>query len=147
MFKRSNKYNDIIDLPHHVSNTHPRMSVYARSAQFAPFVALKGYDDEIKETGRFTNKKIDIDEELKNELNIKLKIITKNIFDRPKLTFIYFIQDERKDGGKYIKVKGSVKKIDEYKKIIVLEDNTKINIYDIVNIEGDIFNILDNQIG
>ncbi len=144
MLKRSNKYNDIINLPHHVSNTHPSMSVYARSAQFAPFAALKGYDDEIKETGRFTNKRIDIDEELKNELNIKLKIITKNIFDRPKLTFIYFIPDKRKDGGKYVKVKGSVKKIDEYKKIIVLEDNTKINIYDIVNIEGDIFNILDN---
>lgn len=144
MLKRSNKYNDIINLPHHVSNTHPSMSVYARSAQFAPFAALKGYDDEIKETGRFTNKRIDIDEELKNELNIKLKIITKNIFDRPKLTFIYFIPDKRKDGGKYVKVKGSVKKIDEYKKIIVLEDNTKINIYDIVNIEGNIFNILDN---
>ena len=143
MLKRSDKYNDIINLPHHISKTHPSMSVYARSAQFAPFAALKGYDDEIKETGRFTNKRIDIDEELKNELNIKLKIITKNIFDRPKLTFIYFIPDKRKDGGKYVKVKGSVKKIDEYKKIIVLEDNTKINIYDIVNIEGDIFNILN----
>ena len=120
MLKRSNKYNDIINLPHH------------------------GYDNEIKETGRFTNKKIIIDEEQKINLNIKLNIIKKNTLNKPKIIFTYFIPDERKDGGKYVKVKGSVKKIDEYKKIIVLEDNTKINIYDIVNIEGDIFNILDN---
>ena len=144
MLKRSNKYNDIINLPHHISKTHPSMTVYARSAQFAPFAALKGYDNEIKETGRFTNKKIIIDEEQKINLNIKLNIIKKNILNKPKIIFTYFIPDERKDGGKYVKVKGSVKKIDEYKKIIVLEDNTKINIYDIVNIEGDIFNVLDN---
>ena len=144
MLKGSNKYDDIINLPHHVSKIHPCMSVYARSAQFAPFAALKGYDDEIKETGRFTNKKIVIDEEQKFNLNIKLNIIKRNILNNPKIIFTYFIPDERKDGGKYVKVKSFVKKIDEYKKIIVLEDNTKINIYDIVNIEGDIFNILDN---
>ena len=144
MLKRSNKYNDIINLPHHVSNTHPSMSVYARSAQFAPFAALKGYDDEIKETGRVTNKRIDIDEELKNELNIKLKVIAKNILNKPRISFTYFIPDERKDGGKYTKTTGCVKKIDEYKKMIILEDNIKFNICDIVNIEGNIFNILDN---
>lgn len=144
MLKRSNKYNDIINLPHHVSNTHPSMSVYARSAQFAPFAALKGYDDEIKETVRVTNKRIDIDEELKNELNIKLKVIAKSISNKPRISFTYFIPDERKDGGKYTKTTGCVKKIDEYKKMIILEDNIKFNICDIVNIEGNIFNILDN---
>ena len=96
MLKRSNKYNDIINLPHHISKTHPSMTVYARSAQFAPFAALKGYDNEIKETGRFTNKKIIIDEEQKINLNIKLNIIKKNILNKPKIIFTYFIPDERK---------------------------------------------------
>ena len=36
------KYDDIIDLPHHVSKVHPQMSIWDRSAQFAPFAALTG---------------------------------------------------------------------------------------------------------
>ena len=65
MFSSNDKYNDIINMPHHVSKTHPQMSLEARSAQFAPFAALTGYGDVINETGRLTNKKIEIDDELK----------------------------------------------------------------------------------
>lgn len=45
-----NKYDDIINLPHHVSNKYPQMSLKARAAQFAAFAALAGYEDKIKET-------------------------------------------------------------------------------------------------
>ncbi len=48
--KYDRQYDDIINLKHHTSKKHPPMSLYARSAQFAPFAALTGYDDVIKET-------------------------------------------------------------------------------------------------
>ena len=67
-----NKYDDIINLPHHVSKTRKPMTMYNRAAQFAPFAALTGYDDAIKETSRLTDKKIEISDELKNELNQKI---------------------------------------------------------------------------
>ena len=43
-------YEDIINLPHHVSKRHPQMSMWNRAAQFAPFSALTGYEDAIQET-------------------------------------------------------------------------------------------------
>ena len=46
------KYDDIINLPHHVSATRPRMPVGDRAAQFSPFAALTGYDAAIKDTAR-----------------------------------------------------------------------------------------------
>lgn len=57
MLKNSGKYDDIINLPHHESKKHPRMSLEARSAQFAPFAALTGYDEVIKETTRLSEEK------------------------------------------------------------------------------------------
>lgn len=47
-----NKYDDIINLPHHVSRKHPQMSMWNRAAQFAPFAALTGYDNAIRETAK-----------------------------------------------------------------------------------------------
>ena len=43
-------YDDIINLPHHVSKRHPQMSMWNRAAQFAPFAALTGYEESIKES-------------------------------------------------------------------------------------------------
>ena len=77
--KYDKQYDDIINLPHHVSKKHPQMSLYARSAQFAPFAALTGYEDAIKETSRETSEKIDIDDELKSILDSKLQIIMEQI--------------------------------------------------------------------
>ena len=63
MLEKSDKYNDIINLPHHVSEKHVRMTIEERSAQFAPFSALTGYDDVIIDTGRDTNSWIEFNEE------------------------------------------------------------------------------------
>ncbi len=131
----SNKYEDIINLPHHVSNKHPKMTLEARAAQFAPFAALTGYDDEIKETARLTNERIELDDEVKNFLNNKIRIILEQISTRPVVTFTYFIPDLKKEGGKYVTAKGIVKKINEYKKMIILEDKTEIPIREIINIQ------------
>lgn len=137
------KYGDIINLPHHVSSKHPRMPKSARAAQFAAFAALSGYDGMVKETSRFTNKKIIIDEDKKEELDQKLKIIQENILDKPVVTITYFIPDLKKDGGEYVKVTKCVEAINTYEKTIILQDNKKINILEIIDITGD---LVDNKI-
>ena len=129
-----NKYKDIINLPHHVSKNHPRMSLNNRSAQFAPFSALTGYSEKIKETARITDKKIELDEALKTVINNRLQIIKENIKSVPQVTITYFIKDQRKSGGSYKTVITNIKKIDEVNKIFILTNNEKIQIDDIINI-------------
>lgn len=133
-----NNYEDIINLPHHVSKKHPQMSIWSRSAQFAPFAALTGYDEAVKETARLTDKRLEIDEGLKNILNNKLQYILENKSLQPEITFTYFVYDNKKSGGKYIEKTGVVKKIDLNEKYIMLKDKTKISIDEIINITGDI---------
>lgn len=129
-----NKYKDIINLPHHVSKNHPRMSLDNRSAQFAPFSALTGYSEKIKETARITDKKIELDEGLKTVINNRLQIIKENIKSVPQVTITYFIKDQRKSGGSYKTIITNIKKIDEVNKIFILTNNEKIQIDDIINI-------------
>ena len=134
-------YEDIINLPHHTSKKHPRMSLEARSAQFAPFAALTGYDEVLIETARLTNERIEIDETIKVIIDSKLQIIKEHIKEMPLITFMYFVPDLKKDGGKYVTVTGNVKKIDEYRNVLVLENRTEISINEIIDISGDIVNI------
>ena len=133
------RYEDIINLPHHVSSTRPQMSMLERAAQFSPFAALTGYDAAIKETGRLTDEKIEIGEEALTFLNMKLQLLVDNLDDKPEVTFTYFKPDERKSGGAYVDVTGTVKKVDDYERQIVMHNGTKIPLDDILNIEGDIF--------
>ncbi len=128
-----NKYDDIINLPHHVSAHYPRMTLEQRSAQFAPFDALEGYSDGVRETERITKERIILDESKKEILNSKLNII-KNSSDI-EVVFTYFLKDNKKSGGSYKKVEGRVKKIDLYNQLIILLDNTKIPINDLVDIK------------
>lgn len=133
------QYDNIINLPHHVSATRPQMSMLERAAQFSPFAALTGYDTAIKETGRLTDEKIEIGEEALTFLNMKLQLLVDNLDDKPEVTFTYFKPDERKSGGAYVDVTGTVKKVDDYERQIVMHNGTKIPLDDILNIEGDIF--------
>ena len=130
----SNKYDDIINLPHHVSPTRPQMSMHDRAAQFSPFSALTGYDAAIKETGRMTEKRIEPDEDELQILNMKLKLLIDNIDEEPEVTFTYFKPDERKSGGKYVEAFGVVKKADEFNRLIVMQDGEKIKMDDVVEI-------------
>lgn len=133
-------YEDIINLPHHVSTKHPEMTRIARAAQFAPFAALTGYSDAIKETERLTTKRIELDDGLKAVLNKKLHLILDYIKEIPEVTFTYFIYDNLKTGGKYITITGKVKKIDIVNGYIFLTDKTKIPIDEIININSNLFN-------
>ena len=134
--KENNKYEDIINMSHHVSRKHPQMSLYARSAQFAPFAALTGYGEAVEETERVTDSKREIDEELKIDLDRKLQWIRENLKNKPEVTFTYFIPDARKDGGSYQTVTGVVKRIDEYNEKIILEDENEIAINEIIDIKA-----------
>ena len=129
-----NKYYDIINLPHHVSNTRKPMTLHNRAAQFAPFAALKGYDSAIKEEARITSKKIELDEELKTIINENIKLINNNIKEKPKVMITYFIPDNKKTGGSYETIICNVKKIDNVNKFIVLTDNKKIDFDNLLNI-------------
>ena len=133
------KYDDIIKLSHHISKKHPQMSMEERAAQFAPFAALVGYEDAVEETARITNKRIELNEEEKNALNIKLQMLKEQIRIQiyPNITIMYFVPDLKKDGGKYIKISGTVKKIDEYRQLIILDDKTEIFINEIISINGE----------
>ena len=128
------KYDDIINMPHHISKKHPRMSLENRSAQFASFAALTGYEDEVEETARITDKRIEITDEIKSTINMRLQIIQEKINTKPKVTIKYFIPDNKKEGGSYKTVTSNVLKIDKYNKQIILKDNKEIFISDIINI-------------
>ena len=137
MIKEDN-YEDIINLPHHTSKKYPRMSLEVRSAQFAPFAALTGYDEVLIETARLTNERIEIDETIKVIIDSKLQIIKEHIKEMPLITFMYFVPDSKKDGGKYVTITGNVKKIDEYRNVFVLDNKMEIPIDEIIDINGDI---------
>lgn len=137
------KYEDIINLPHHVSKTRPQMPMSDHAAQFAPFAALTGYDDAVKETGRLTNDKIELEESSLNELNAKIQLLREKLADAPEVTFTYFRPDDRKDGGAYLTITGTVKKLDDYERLLVLQDRTKVPIDDILDISGDIFAVIE----
>ena len=120
------KYDDIIKLEHHVSKIHPRMSIEARSAQFAPFSAVTGYEDEVSEVARVTENQIEVTDEIRNDIN------KKNPSQQVSITF--FVKDTKKQGGKYETITGLVKKIDDIKNIIILNDGKVIRMEDIIEI-------------
>ena len=133
------EYDDIINLPHHVSTTRAHMSDINRAAQFSPFAALTGYDAAIKETGRLTDERVELDEYTKEHLNDRLQIIADQLKEHPEISVTYFQPDEKKDGGAYVTASGTVKKIDIYERIVLMTDDTTIPIYEIISIEGRIF--------
>ena len=130
-------YDDIINLPHHVSTRHPQMSMYDRAAQFSPFAALTGHDAAIKETERLTEDWVELDEDSKELLDEKLQMIREHLDEKPEVTFTYFEPDERKQGGAYRTITGKVIKIDEYEHRILLEDGTVLIMEHLFSIDAE----------
>lgn len=129
-------YDDIIGLPHHVSEVHPQMGRIDRAAQFSPFAALTGYSEAIRETGRLTEERVELDEDMKEGLDEKLKMLKYQIEegDYPEAAITYFQPDNRKEGGSYVTVSGRVKKIDGYGQTVVMVDGRRVLIKDIVGL-------------
>ncbi len=134
-----NPYSDIIDMPHHVSKDRPHLSMHQRAAQFSPFAALVGYEDVIEETTRQTDTKRELDETEKAELDRKLSVIAAHLTEKPIVVIEYFVPDKTKTGGEYVFKSGTVAKILQVQKKIVLGDETEIRIEDIADISGELF--------
>ena len=132
-------YDDIIDLPHHVSETHPPMSRADRAAQFSPFAALTGYDAAVRETARVTERRIELGEGVKAELNTRLNCILEHLPEHPQVSITYFVPDEKKSGGVYRTVTGAVRKLDGFAKTLTLADGTVVSMEEMVHVEGNLF--------
>lgn len=137
------KYGDILNMPHHVSATRPQMPMSDRAAQFSPFAALTGYDAAIKETGRLTDTKIELDDEELNNLNLKFQFLVEHLEDELEVAITYFKADEQKAGGAYLEATGIVKKLDDFERLITMQNGTKIPMDDILTIESDAFSSLE----
>lgn len=140
------QYDDIINLPHHVSARHPKMPMSERAAQFSPFMALTGYEDVIRETARLTWQKPELSENVREELEGKMWILAEHIAEHPEITVSYFLPDERKEGGSMVRETGRLKKIDETERIIRLENGCEIRVDDILEIEGEIFGAFSGEL-
>ena len=128
------RYDDIINLPHHVSPTRQRMSMHDRAARFAPFAALVGYDDAVAETARLTESRPELDEQEQSAINERLAYIADHILEQPEVRIKYFVPDEHKSGGAIIEVSGKVKKVFATDGTIVMADGCKIKANDITNL-------------
>lgn len=132
-------YEDIVDLPHHVSRKHPQPTMADRAARFAPFAAITGYEEMVLEEARVTDDRIEMDESSKAALNEKLNMILEFIDEQPEIMITYFEPDKRKVGGAHVTVIGTVKRIDEYEHLVIMTDGKKINIDDIYNLQSELF--------
>ena len=131
----SGKYDDIIDLPHPTSQNHPRMSLYDRAAQFSPFAALTGHSAAIAETGRLTDRRVELDEYEMARVDAELQRLQELLPGRPTASITYFVPDERKNGGSYQTVTGEVKRIDAVAGMIQMTDRREIPIKDVFSVE------------
>lgn len=141
--RMKSKYDEIMGRPHHVSKTRPQMPMSDRAAQFAPFAALTGYDSAIKETGRLTDERIELDEEALTALDMKYQLLMDALNEAPKVTITYFQPDERKAGGKYVSAVGVVRKVDDFERRITMQDGAKIPMDDVLSIDGELFSLLE----
>ena len=130
-------YSDIINLPHHVSPTRKHMSLHDRAAQFSPFAALTGYDDDVKEDGRLTDEKLEIEfnDNKTDTMDAILRYLDENPKEDHEISVTYFVPDTKKGGGKYLTVEGLYKRIDITDMSLCLKDGTKINLNDIYDLK------------
>ena len=128
------KYDAIIGLPHHVSQKHPPMPMEKRAAQFAPFAALTGHAAAIRETARLTDEKIELDDAMKLEISDRLRELADRLPDAQPVAITYFLPDAYKSGGSYVDAVGTVRKLDAYARVIVMQDGRKIPIDDVLEV-------------
>lgn len=135
----SGSYDDILYLPHPTSTKHPRMPLADRAAQFSAFRALSGHEDAIGETERLTDRRIELSEEAKAELDLKQQLLASSAEAQPEITVTWFKPDGKKDGGAYVTTVRRLRKVDDYERDIVLIDGTRIPLDDVLDIQSELF--------
>lgn len=139
MTRKLSEYADIIDLPHHVSVRHPRMSLHDRVAQFAPFAALTGYGDMIEEAARETTDKLELAEMVTDELDRQLAALAAHLSEHPEITITRFVPDSEKPGGRYEDVTVRVRAMEPGTGALVAEDGTTYPLGEIIGMEAELF--------
>lgn len=130
------KYDDIINLPHHVSATRRPMSMEGRAAQFSSFAALHGHDEAIGETARLTSARIELSADEQRALSQRMAVL---VTAAPvAVTVTYFVADDRKAGGAYWRASGTLIKIDGDEGVIVMDGRRKIPLADVVAVDSDV---------
>lgn len=136
--KDEHRYDDIIELPRFISRTRPQMSNHDRAAQFAPFAALTGFGDSILETGRLTDKKPELSDEDREELDLRFQILEDHFKEDPHVKVWFFVRDERKEGGQIREEDITIHQIDTVDRVLISSEKKKYDLDAILNIEGDI---------
>ena len=136
-------YEDIVDLPPHISKKHPQPTMMDRAARFAPFAAITGYEEMVLEEARVTEERIDLDEGALSLLNEKLNMIQEFLDEEPEIKITYFEPDKKKTGGAYVSITGVVKRIDEYEHIVLMNDGKRIPIGEIYDVQSEFFYSLE----
>ena len=130
-------YADIMNLSRPVSKKHPPMSMHDRAAQFLPFAALTGYDAAVREKARLTDRRMDLDESQIETLDGRLQQIARHLTEdeeASEVSITYFKPDEKKDGGSYLTVTGTIRKIDSFEQMILMKDGSRIPMTEILEI-------------
>ena len=132
-------YDDILHLPHPTSKRHPRKPIADRAAQFSPFAALTGHKAAIEETARVTERRIELDEDAKEQLDQTLQLLLERIDEQPEITVTWFSPDKKKAGGQYHTATGKLKRIDTQESRLILTDGTQIPLEDLLEIRIESF--------
>lgn len=132
-------YDDILHLPHPISKRHPRMPIVDRAAQFSPFAALTGHRAAIEETARVTDRRIELDEDAKEQLDQTLQLLLERIDEQPEITVTWFSPDKKKAGGQYHTATGKLKRIDTQESRLILTDGNQIHLEDLLEIRSESF--------
>ncbi len=128
------RYADLLHLPHHTSSRHPPMPRENRAAQFAPFAALTGHGDAVAETARLTQPRAALDEGVIAELDAHIGQLRAQVSTHPAAEITYFVPDDKKEGGAYVTVRGRICKIRDFEKQIVLEDGTIVPVEQVMDL-------------
>lgn len=139
------RYDDILDVPHHVSQVHPPMPMEKRAAQFSPFAALTGYEDAVLETERLTDSRIELDENQRETLEKRLQLLLDAKDRMPEVTLTWFVPDERKAGGRYVTRTGILRRFDSLARVLSLEDGTLIPADDVTEVSSEYLHALDGE--
>lgn len=129
------KYDDILELPHPVSDKHPPMPMADRAAQFAPFAALTGHDAVLRETERLTDSPVELTDSRRSELDAQLISLSQELDRMPKVAITHFVPDTRKSGGAYIRTVGCIRRVDAVARAVIMADGSGIDMDFVTDIQ------------
>lgn len=134
-------FDDLIELPHHVSAVHPPMTRKDRAAQFSAFRALTGHEQAIRETARLTDRPPELGETEIALLNAQLQILQAHLRERPEVTVTWFQPDAKKTGGRCRTATGTLRRLDLAEGFLLLHSGERIPIHSVAALESELFPI------